>query len=62
MTPLQQNMMKPESGDCFHNALSCLGHLLLDREMTQKHDVEELGCLLLILADYARLMEYSLDN
>ncbi|MDO4434582.1 MAG: hypothetical protein Q4B82_08400 [Alysiella sp.] len=62
MTELRASMMSPKSHDCFHNALSCLGNLLLDRKLADKHDVEELGCLILVLADYARLMENSLNG
>ena len=52
---------KPRQGDILHNALEFLGTALLDRAFTQK-DTEELGCLLLILADYSYLASRADDE
>ena len=50
----------PRYSDSLHNALHFLATALLDKAYSQ-HDTEELGCLLLILADYSYLCEHSKD-
>lgn len=44
--------IKPSQVDVLHNALHFLGNSIIDRKMSAQ-DIEELGCLLLILADYS---------
>lgn len=52
--------MKPRQADVLHNALHFLGNSILDRDLS-RHDAEELGCLLLILADYS-FMAYRAEE
>lgn len=45
----------PKHGDALHDALNFLGLKLIDGTALDKTETGDLGCLLLILADYAYL-------
>ena len=46
----------PRQADILHHALNFLGGRILDCDLS-RHEAEELGCLLLILADYSYLAQ-----
>ena len=47
-----ENRFEPRYADSVHHALDILGTMLLEHGAMRSHEVESLGCLLLILAEY----------